>query len=181
MTSDMPPAEFSRVERLDTIGVDERRVSIAAAEAERAALARRFGLVGVDLLTADLVVRREGSAVLATGRVRARVTQACSVTGEPVPAQIDEPVTLRFVEPGDSFEPEEVELDPDALDTIEIAGGGVDLGEAAAETMALALDPFPRAPGAEAVLKEAGVVSEDDVGLGPFAALKAKLEGRGDS
>jgi hypothetical protein len=55
--------------------------------------------------------------------------------------------------------------------------GIIDLGEAAAETMALALDPFPRSPGAAAALKEAGVIGEDEVV--PFnaltEALKAKL------
>jgi hypothetical protein len=37
--------------------------------------------------------------------------------------------------------------------------------------MALALDPFPRAPDADDVLKAAGVLSEGEAG--PFAALRA--------
>lgn len=169
--------EFSRVERLDSIGVDERKVTIAADEGERAALAKRFGLVDVAKLEAEFAIRRSAAGIGATGRVRAEVTQACSVTGEPLAARVDEPVSLRFVEPGPA-NTEEVDLDADALDTIEITGGGVDLGEAAAETMALALDPFPRSPDAEAALKAAGVVSDDEVELGPFAGLKAKLERR---
>lgn len=169
--------EFSRVERLDSIGADERQVTIAADEGERAALAKRFGLMDVVMLEAEFAIWRSAAGIGATGRVRAEVTQACSVTGEPLAARVDEPVSLRFVEPGPA-NTEEVDLDADALDTIEITGGGVDLGEAAAETMALALDPFPRSPDAEAALKAAGVVSDDEVELGPFAGLKAKLEGR---
>ena len=46
---------------------------------------------------------------------------------------------------------------------MEIEGGAIDLGEAAAETVALALDPFPRSARAAEVLRAAGVISEDDV------------------
>ena len=163
--------EFSRPERLDTIGTAPRRVTIEADAAERARLAARFGLLAVDRLAATLEVHREAAGIAVSGRVTAQVTQACTVSGEPLPAQVDEPVALRFVETlgggGD-----EVELAVDALDTVEIEGGAIDLGEAAAETMALALDPFPRAPQAGEALRDAGVLGEEEE-AGPFAALKA--------
>lgn len=170
--------EWSRPERLDTIGAEERTVEITAEPAEREALARRFGLVSVDRLAARLAVRREAAGITVTGRVTGEVVQACSATGDPLPAVVDEPVTLRFVETLDGNE-NEVELAGDALDVVEIEGGAIDLGEAAAETMALALDPFPRSPRAAEALKAAGVIAEDEAG--PFSALaglKAKLEGR---
>jgi uncharacterized metal-binding protein YceD (DUF177 family) len=167
--------EFSRPERVDTIGEGERAVAIVADAEERAALARRFALVGVARLEASFAVRRDGGAVLATGRVTAAVTQACSITGEPIEARVDEPVSLRFVDQGSAAE-EEVELSADAVDTLPIESGAVDLGEAAAETMALALDPFPRAPGADAALAEAGVLGEGQAGpFGALAGLKDKL------
>ncbi|PCG13772.1 MULTISPECIES: YceD family protein [Sphingomonas] len=171
--------EFSRIERLDTIGGDERVVSIAADEGERAALAARFGLVAVERLEARLAIRRGANGIDVRGTVTAAVVQACSVTGDPLPATVDEPVALRFVEAAaDEIELDEVELEGDALDVVEIEGGGIDLGEAAAETMALALDPFPRSPRAATVLKEAGVVSEEEAGpFGALAGLKAKLAG----
>lgn len=168
--------EFARSVRIDTIGERERRVEIAASAQECAALARRFALVTIDALAARFDVRREGSGILASGRVTAAVVQACSVTGDPIAVAIDEPVALRFAEdaePGD----EEIELAADALDTLPIEQGAIDLGEAAAETVALALDPFPRGPGAAAALKAAGVIGEDEVARGPFADLKAKLGG----
>ncbi|MEH3102873.1 MAG: DUF177 domain-containing protein [Sphingomonas phyllosphaerae] len=172
--------EFSRVERLDTIGSEDRQVTIAADDAERLALARRFGLVALERLTATFAIRREGSAVMAHGHVSAAVVQSCTVTGASLPASVEEDVALRFVEPIDDIGgDEEIELSGDALDTIEIEGGGIDLGEAAAETMALSLDPFPRSPDAEAVLKQAGVISEEEAGaFGALAGLKAKLEGK---
>lgn len=170
--------EFSRIERLDTIGGEPRRVAIAADEAERAALARRFGLVAIARLEATLTVRRDAAGVVVEGRVEGAVTQACSVTGAPIEAVVDEPVALRFVEAPRGGGEEELELAADALDTIEIEGGGIDLGEAAAETLALALDPFPRAAGAEAALRDAGVVSEEEAGpFGALSALRDKLQG----
>ena len=169
--------EFSRPERADTIGERERSVTVSAGTDERAALARRFGLVAIDRLEASFALRREGSGVVATGRVLADVTQACSITDEPLAVAVDEPVTLRFTDEIDGDE--EMELSGDALDTLPIEDGGIDLGEAAAETMALALDPFPRSPDAAAALREAGVIGEDEVTpFGAFAGLKDKLEGR---
>jgi uncharacterized metal-binding protein YceD (DUF177 family) len=167
--------EWSRPERLDTIAHDERTVTIAADEAERAAVACRFDLVAVDRLGAELTMRRDGAGILVSGRVTAAVAQTCSVTAERLDVTIDEPVLVRFVEPATGEE--EVELSADALDTIEIEGGAIDLGEAAVQTMALALDPFPRGPNAGRVLKAAGVIGEDEAKpMGALAGLKALLQ-----
>lgn len=169
--------EFSRPERLDAIGEREREVRIAADPAERTALAARFGVLSVDRLEAVFGVRREAAGIAVRGRVTGAVVQACSVTGVPLTADIDEPVALLFVETLDGQD--EVELDAGALDTVEIEGGVIDLGEAAAETMALALDPFPRSPDAGATLREAGVVGDDEHRpLGALQNLKSLLEGR---
>lgn len=170
--------EFSRPERVDTIGEQERGIAIAADADERAALARRFDLVSVELLEAEFRVRRAGECVAAKGVVRAQVTQACSVTDEPIAARIDEPVELRFAAAEDTTGSDEVELSDAALDTLPIERGAIDLGEAAAETLALALDPYPRGPGAAAALKRAGVLSEEEAKpAGALAALKDLLGG----
>jgi uncharacterized metal-binding protein YceD (DUF177 family) len=168
--------EFSRVERIDTFGAGERTVEIEANETERAKLAERFGLVSLGRLTASFRVRMEAAGIVARGTVDASVVQACSVTDEPIPVEISEEVALRFVEE-DAVNEEEIELSEDALDTMFYTGSAIDLGEAAAETVALALDPFPRSPNAEAVLKAAGVIREDEVKpLGALAGLKGLLE-----
>lgn len=176
----MTTPEFSRPERLDTIGDRDRTVEITANAAERVKLAARFGIVSVESLSATFAIRREAAGIVAQGRVTASVVQACSVTDDPLPVQVDEPVALRFV---DSLGggTDEVELSDDALDTVEIEGGAIDLGEAAAETLALALDPFPRGPNAAAALKAAGVISEEEFRpANAFADLQARLEGRED-
>jgi len=172
--------EFSRPERVDTIGEGERTVRVEADARERAGLAARFGLLALDALSAEWRVRREAAGIRAVGHVRASATQACSVTGEPVPAAVDEAVRLLFVadvSEGDAHS--DIELDEDGADTLTYSGGAVDLGEAAAETVALALDPFPRSPAAADALKAAGVRGDDepDTGgaFGALAALRDRL------
>jgi len=167
--------EFSRPERLDTIGERERIVEIAATEDERAALAKRFALLSITRLDARLGIKRTDSGIVVKGRVTGAAVQACSVTDEPLDTQIDEPVALLFVDQLVS-EGDEVELSNDALDTVAIEGGTIDLGEAAADTLALAIDPFPRGPNAAAALAAAGVISEDEFRpANAFSDLKARM------
>jgi uncharacterized metal-binding protein YceD (DUF177 family) len=169
--------EFSRPVRIDTIGEGERNESIEAGEAERAALAGRFGLIAVERLVGSFTLRRETGGIRVGGRVTAEATQSCSITGEPLPARVEEETELRFV--NDLAAGEEMELDDDAIDVLPLEGAAIDLGEIAAETLALALDPFPRGPNAEAALKEAGVLSEGEAGpFGALAGLKDKLQGK---
>ncbi len=169
----MNTPEFSRLERIDTIGEGERSIAIVASETERAALATRFGLISVDRLEATFRVKRDAAGVVARGAINAAVVQACSVTDEPLPQTVSEDVALRFVTEQDAAAEEEIELDLDALDTMPYDGAAIDLGEAAAETMALALDPFPRGPNAAAALREAGVISEEEAKpAGALAGLK---------
>lgn len=170
-----PEPEFSRLVRIDTLGEGGRTETIEADAGERAALAVRFGLIGLDRLTARAEIIRKGEIVMATGRMDAQATQACVATGEALPVTLSEPFTLKFMPEFDGMaEPlPEIELDADDCDTIDYAGGAIDLGEAVAETLILSLDPFPRAPDADEILRAAGVVSEDEVEVGPFAALKA--------
>lgn len=161
--------EFSRPQRLDSIGASDRDVAIEADESERAALARRFGLIAIDRLGASAMIRRDGPDIFASGSLSALVVQRCVATGDPVPAAIEESFALRFV-PAGSLTGDEIELSEADCDVIEYEGQAIDLGEAAAETLSLALDPFPRSVNADAALKAAGVIGEEDAG--PFAALK---------
>ena len=63
----------------------------------------------------------------------------------PVPATVAEAFTVHFVP--DGTETEDCRLD--APDEIPYQGSAIDLGEAATEQLALALDPYPKQPGAE--------------------------------
>jgi len=147
---------------------------LAAERSECAALARRFGLAALDSLEADAVCIKDAVAISVEGRLTARLTQNCVATGEPIPVALDEPFALRFV-PAQELEinTEEIELSATDCDVIPYADGVFDLGEAVAETLLLALDPFPRCADADAKLKAAGVLSEDQTS--PFAVLKDLL------
>ena len=174
----MSAPEFSRLERIDTIGAGERTAVISAEPAECTALAARFGLLSVTRLSATFDIKRDAAGIVARGTVSAAVEQACSVTDDPLPVTIAEEVALRFVTEQEAAAEEEIELDLDALDTMPYDGAAIDLGEAAAETMALALDPFPRGPNAAAALRAAGVISEDEAKpAGALAGLKGLLGG----
>ena len=161
--------EFSRREKLDALGAAERAVSISAKPEERAALATRFGLQSIERLDAVLTIVKDAAGLRVRGRLGADVTQSCSITGEPIPVTLDEPVELLFV--AEDLAGDEIELSADACDTIVHDGSGIDLGEAVAETMALALDPFPRCADAAEATQEASVSGEPEAG--PFAALAA--------
>ena len=170
-------SDFAHRLSLDRIR-DGDRIDLIADEAERKTVADRLGLLSIDRLGAHAVLSRDGETIRATGRLKASLEQACVATGDPVPARIDEAFDLNFLpEPNAGNADEEVELGADELDTIFHDGAAIDLGGAIFDTLALALDPYPRSAGAEAALKEAGVLSEEEAG--PFAALAALKEKMG--
>jgi uncharacterized metal-binding protein YceD (DUF177 family) len=169
--------EFSRTVRIDSLGASPRRIAIDADEEERAALARRFGFVAIDRLEAEAAVSAKNDAVTATGTVRASVTQSCVASGEPIAEHVDSPFAVEFRRHPKTAAEEEIELQGAELDVVFFDGGMVDLGEAVAETLSLSVTAFPRSPGAEDKLREAGVKSEEEAGVfGALAALKDKLK-----
>lgn len=175
--SEMPAAEFSRVYRPRAL--PGAPVTLEANESERAALAERFGLIAIDRLTAciDLVAKDKG--VAADGTVSADIMQGCAVSGEAFAVHIEEALTLRFVPASlHDVSPEqtdlEIELDRDALDEIAYEGDSFDLGEAVAQTLGLAIDPYAEGPGADEARAAAGITS-DDAPSGPLAEALAKL------
>lgn len=166
---------FDHEIRLDQLRGGER-VELAADAGQCKAIAKRLGLTQLERLEASAALERKGGIVRATGRVQAALTQHCVVTGDPIATLIDEPFDLVF-QPSqpDSAGDSEIELAADDCDTVFYDGGAIALGDAIADTLALAIDPYPRSAGAEAALKEAGVMSEAEAG--PFAALAA-LKGK---
>ena len=157
---------------------DGERVELSADEGERIRIADRLGLRALGRLEATATLDRKGEIVCARGRLKASLCQSCVITGEPVEAHADEPFDIYFLpEPATAGSDEEVELVEADCDVVFHDGSAIDLGSAIADTLALGLNPYPRSAGAEATLKEAGVLSEAEAG--PFAAL-AKLK-QGDS
>ena len=157
------------------------RIDLSADAAEREAIAERLGLASLERLDAHAVLERDGDKIRASGRLKAALEQRCVATGEPLPVRVDEAFELHFIPaPVAGGGDEELELGPDELDTMFHDGQSIDLGAAIADSLALTLDPYPRSPGAEAALKEAGVISEEEAGpFAALAALKSKMSGEG--
>ena len=177
MTPDHPPAALLKHPvRVEAIRPRGSEVVVRAEAEQLPAIAAQLGLVSVEA--------RNGERVKLDGRIAARLHQACVVTLEPFPVQLDVPVQLDFApeEEVAAFarrnERDDAEIDIEVLlyeaDPPEpIVDGAIDLGGITLEFLALALDPYPRKPGAsfESSAGDTGTES-------PFAAL-AKLK-RGD-
>jgi len=164
--------EFSHLVDAGTISETPKRIEIGADETERRCLAGRFRLQALDRLSASVTLTRRAGIIHAEGVVDAALVQSCVVTSEAMPAKLNAPFAVRFVP--DAYAgatEEEVELSAQDCDTLPIENGQIDLGELAAETLALALDPFPRSEMADAALEELGVAGKAEAG--PFAGLKA--------
>jgi hypothetical protein len=148
----------------------ERKITLAAEPEDLARIAGNLPLEALASLVANLTLRPWLDGVEIDGQVHAIATQMCGVSLEPFEVVIDEPFRIRVVPTGSPNAPRgedrEVVIDLDADDPPdEATGPSIDLAAYAVETLALALDPFPRKPGA--------VFSQPDgVGsLSPFAAL----------
>lgn len=182
ISSSAPPAappspEFSRPVLTTRLGSEATVYKLAADERERAALARRFDIVAVDSLAATVRLVRQGRDIRVSAELIADVVQLCGVTLEPFASRVADSATVlyRRQQPPDDLAPEDEVYEL-------LAGDTIDIGEAVAQQLSLALPLFPRAPGAAIPPDMAGeeiAVSEqlrvdEDIVPHPFAEL-AKL------
>jgi len=143
-------------------------------------LAQEVGAEAVKSLEAQLQIRPWLDGLEITGRIEAVVTRICGVSLDPFDELIHEPIALRIVPAGSPNAAtgvgNELILDPDESDPPDtVAGEVIDLAAVVTEQLALALDPFPRKPGAvfEAVIEEPPP--------SPFAALARLKNDPGES
>ena len=157
-------SEFTRLVSLARLGAEPFRQHIAADGDERGALARRFDLVSLDRLEADVeLVREPMGTILLSAAFAAEFAQQCIVTLDPVAGGVSERFQLRYGPPEEEEMAPTGEDDP-AFEPLE--SESIDIGEAIAQEFSLALPPFPRAP--DAVI---AAEPEEDKAEGPFAAL----------
>jgi uncharacterized metal-binding protein YceD (DUF177 family) len=160
--------------RLDRLPAEGRDILVVADEAQRKAIAARLEISTVETLEVRATATPLRGGIRVLGRLVATITQPCVVTFVPVTQHIDEPIDRVFM-PG----PEKgyagpagaeifVDLESDELPD-HFEGGEADLSDLIVETLALAIDPYPRAPGASIDGLEGDTPSEDEK---PFAALK---------
>jgi uncharacterized metal-binding protein YceD (DUF177 family) len=175
-------SEIERIIDLDRMGPNGTALEIAASDSERAALAKRFGFLGLPAFSARVTVdRRPGGQVVVEGRLRGRIVQACILTLDPVTQDLDEAFRIVFKQDlAEERDPESgealVSAHTDAPEPL--TGNQLDVGEIVAEQLSLAADPYPRKQGVklEDVLpkpRKEGRHGRQEQRRHPFAGLAA--------
>jgi uncharacterized metal-binding protein YceD (DUF177 family) len=162
------PVEFSRVASLELLTKRVDSLAMKATPVECEALAKRFHIVSIDFFEAEVSVKWRGGKSInydVTGRLKARLTQSCIVTLQDIVENIDGTFDFRVVHPKQM---EELTEELDEFQDIEFSeDDNVDLGEIAAQYLALSMDPYPR-------LKETAelsILTPSTPKKNPFAAL----------
>lgn len=161
--------------RLNSMPIAGRDVHVTPPEAERATIATQLGVVSVDTLDVRLHAVRFRGGIRVTGRLTADVTQNSVVTLEPLKQQISEPVDRIFLPGGEKAYAgpanAEIFVDLEGDDVPDhFEGNEADLSDLIVETLALAVDLYPREPNAS--LDDLGLKPDVDK-ISPFEALKA--------
>ncbi|HAY49781.1 MULTISPECIES: YceD family protein [Thalassospira] len=183
--------EFSRIVKTDEQVSAKEKLAIEANEKERAALAKRFELVSIDSLKAELTISTASNGeVTVRGPMTAEIVQNCVATLEPVPELVEDTIEVLF---SPHVSEDDLPSDPDDLEDLSeeelmalldqpepLVDGKIDLGEVVAQFLAVAMNPYPRKEGAEL---PAAVKTEEEADEekrpNPFAqlaGLKDKLE-----
>lgn len=171
---------FDAVVRVDRLPAHGRDLRVLLDDTQRVAVAAVLKLSAIEHFEATLVVAPLRGGLRAQGRLIARIVQPSVMSFEPVTQDIDEPIDRVFLpQPTDHKPTPGSELfidleDDDFPDHID--GPEVDLSALIVETLALAIDPYPRLP--DESVESLGLDAKNEPS-GPFAAL-AKLKKEND-
>lgn len=171
--------EFSRLVEIDKVPPQGFSLTIEAEPDERAAIARRLGLLELPSLRATLAVTRlaDGESFAVKGKLEAAVVQECVVSLTPIAAKVHEAVSGLFVPARQLAVGGHEEIDDPLAEIPEaISNNAIDVGELVVQHLALGLDPYPRQEGVAPALPRAAAPSEDT--RKPFAGLGALLKAK---
>lgn len=175
MTANQQPVRIADASiRLDSMPTAGRDLALSVGAAERLAIANQLGITAVEKLEVKLHAVRFKGGMRVNGRLVAITVQPSVVTLDPVTQEIAEPIERVFLPGGEKAYagPADAEIfvdleGDDVPDHFE--GNEADLSALIIETLALALDPYPRLPGETAgALPDDGELERDM----PFAGLK---------
>lgn len=175
--------EFSHPISIDRLNETETFLKLTANKKERQALAERFNIPLLKLLTANVRIKPEAKGpevkILIEAEIKVEVVQTCVVTLDPIENNLHTNIRVQFAsdEQEVSGNDEIWGADEDLPDLI--IDGVIDIGEFISEQVALSLDPFPRTPGAEFNIQEVKAIPFEIEGkkTHPFASLE-KLKGK---
>ena len=150
------------------------RVALAADERTRLSVAKLADLRALSRFEATFELARHGRGGLhLVGTLSATVGQICVLTLEPIENEVEENIDLVFAPAAISIAEATGSVEEVSLDGPEpLADGVIDLGALATEFLILAIDPYPRKPGAVF-----SGPAEDRAADSPFASL-SRLKGR---
>lgn len=177
----LSPPPLSRNLRVDDIEEGEDYATEAGAT-ERKAIADLLDLIALDDFRFAGTFHFGGEGrLLVNGTLSAGLTQTCVVSLAPVKAAIEVPIEAEFW-PEDRIEALAATADEATshgiLDWPEpIADGKIELGPLLYETLATALDPYPRADGVSFEWTEAPAALGAERPESPFAALSRLKDG----
>ena len=181
-----PEPEFHRPLHVEKVGLGSVHESLQARPTERAALAKRFGLLDLSRLQAELEIEQthNGKMLAVTGSFSADVVQQCVVTLEPLPNRVEASIDALFA-PASLLErgagPPNTEAGEED-DPEPYVNGQIDLGELVAQHFGLALDPYPRKPGIAPLRLEINGPANGNVPkANPFVILKSLKDKEKDS
>lgn len=160
--------------RLDSMPVTGRDVDVTPSADERAAIAAQIGVTSVDELSVHLHAVRFRGGIRVTGRLIGLVTQPSVVTLEPMSQEIAEPIDRIFLPGGEkefaATANAEIFVDLEGEDVPDhFEGNEADLSDLIVETLALAVDLYPREEGVS--LEDTGLKPDLDTSS-PFDVLK---------
>ena len=170
-----PLAWTHRVSEIPEPGL---RVARAATEAERTALAKALEVVSCEGADAEYTIKAIGvGRYRLSGEVSVRLTQGCVVTLEPLSTKLKEGFEVEFWPPESVPGAPSAEVEVSALRDIEpIEHGTIDAGRIVFETLAAAIDPYPRKEGAALDWRDENDKSSEPGSASPFAKLKTLKE-----
>ncbi|MCF6302275.1 MAG: DUF177 domain-containing protein [Devosiaceae bacterium] len=164
------------LDRLPNLG---RRLKIQADQEQLQKIAKAANVSAVGRFSAELHVVRVKGGVQVMGKLSAESTQPCVVTLEPVHQRIEENLSRVFMpNPGHDKQGGKQENAPGSETCIDLSdedvpdyydGSQLDLSDFLLEIFAMAIDLYPRTPGAKMTPKLQG---DDPSKLSPFAVLK---------
>ncbi len=187
--------EWSHMIEADKIDSSPRTIRLEPTPEERTRLAKRIGVVSLDVLQAEVTMSRDSGSriVYVSGHLTARVGQVCVITGKKLKNDIVDTFEAWYADPQQSVSFAKAKMEREVLkgvgetpmleeseDPEAIEDGQIDIGELTAQFLSLAIDPYPQAEGADVPeVAEQKEKTFGEVFENPFAALKNWKAGKG--
>lgn len=138
-------------------------LALSLTPADEASLAERFDFLSVSEVSGSVTVKLCATLCWElTAKVKARIEQACVVSGEPVVTCLSFDVLERFVSESEEIE----EIDSTGVDVERLQDGHIPIGDAISQAIAICAPAYPRSKTAP-ILEEPEVSRENN----PFAKL----------